>query len=229
LPLIGDRVDPLVRTVLVVGGSFDPPHKAHVHLPLLAARYLETKLDEPKGVWLLYVPAARSPFKQEQPSATDAQRVEMLTLATGHLPRAAVWTDELDRAARAGGGASYTVDTLRRLREWLDTHGGEDVRLRLLIGADQAAAFDRWREAQAVVALAEPLVMARQGGDSQKFSAALGDWSRRLLPAPTMDVSSTAVRAAVAVGDRPALTKLLDPAVMKVIDRDGLYQPPGNA
>ncbi|MFT3684076.1 MAG: nicotinate-nicotinamide nucleotide adenylyltransferase [Phycisphaerales bacterium] len=228
LPTIGEggRVDPSVRTVLVVGGSFDPPHKAHVHLPLMAARHLEARLDEPRGVWLLYVPAARSPFKKDGPRATDAQRIEMLTLATGHLPRCAVWTDEIDRAI--GGAPSYTVDTLRRLREWLDAHGGDEVRVRLLVGADQAAALDRWREAEAVVALAEPLVMARAGDDPSRFPQALGDWTRRLLPTPMMDASSTAVRAAAAAGDFAALAKMLDASVLKVIQRDGLYQPSGS-
>ncbi|HZW06641.1 MAG TPA: adenylyltransferase/cytidyltransferase family protein, partial [Phycisphaerales bacterium] len=116
LPMSGDRVDRSVRTVVVYGGSFDPPHKGHVHLPLLAARHLERQLDEEKGVWVLYVPAARSPHKGSGPSATDAQRVEMLSLAVSHLPRFAVWSDELDRSIP--GHPSYTVETLRRLRSW---------------------------------------------------------------------------------------------------------------
>lgn len=241
--MVGGRVDPSVRTLLIVGGSFDPPHKAHVHLPLLAARHLEARLDEPKGVWIVYIPASRSPHKDERPHATDTQRIEMLTLATGHLPRCAVWTDELDRAAfgesgaSGGGGASYTVDTLRRLRTWLDGHGGGDVRLRLLIGADQAAAFDRWREPQAIIALADPLVMQRAGAPAPTLPAGLSDWSRRILPIPTMDISSTAVRGALAAGVKgeadeitaeraAAAAKALDPQVASYIAAHGLYRPP---
>lgn len=237
----GSRVDSSLRTLLLFGGSFDPPHKGHVNLPLLAVRHLERMLDEEKGVWVLFLPAARSPHKNFAPAATDAQRIEMLTLATAHLPRCAIWTDEIDRARP--GEPSYTVDTLRRLREWLDDHGGDEVRLRLLIGADQAAALDRWREPETIVALAEPLVMARtdpnrpdlcrdQEADRTPdppnalptFPASLGDWSRRLLPIPKLDVSSTAVRAAIASSDAAALKRTLDAPVADYIKANGLYR-----
>ena len=226
--MTGGRVDRSIQTVLLCGGSFDPPHKGHVHLPLLAARHIEQRLDQPRGVWLVYVPAGRSPHKSAQPEATDAQRLAMLTLATEHLPRCAVWTDEIDRAAAAPGRPSYTVDTVRRLRSWLDDHGGDEVRLRLLIGADQAAAFDRWREPEAIIALAEPLVMARPGGTDgpSVFPASLGDWSRRLLPIPTLDVSSTAVREAVHAGDAAVVKRSLDPRVADYIEGEGLYRAP---
>lgn len=222
LPMRGSRVDSSLRTLLLFGGSFDPPHKGHVNLPLLAVRHLERMLDEEKGVWVLFLPAARSPHKNSAPAATDAQRIEMLTLATAHLPRCAIWTDEIDRARP--GEPSYTVDTLRRLREWLDDHGGDEVRLRLLIGADQAAALDRWREPEAIVALAEPLVMAREVGGAAVFPAALGEWSRRLLPIPKLDISSTAARAAIASGDAAAIKRTLDAPVADYIKANGLYR-----
>ena len=57
------------------------------------------------------------------------------------IPRAGVWTDEIDRARDASGsGASYSVDTLSRARRWLDEQGLSGCMLRLLIGADQAVA-----------------------------------------------------------------------------------------
>ncbi len=221
----GDRVDPSVRTLLLFGGSFDPPHKGHVSLPLLAARHMERLLDEERGVWVLYVPAARSPHKAAAPTATDAQRLEMLSLATSHLPRCAVWTDEIDRAT--GGAPSFTVDTLRRLRSWLDDHGGEEVGLRLLIGADQAAALGRWREPEAVVSLADPLVMARDAesdAPAPQMPIGLGDWTRRMLPTGKLEASSSRVRAALAAGDAGAVKRMLDAPVAAFIEREGLYR-----
>lgn len=223
LPETAGRIDPSIKTLLLFGGSFDPPHKGHVNLPLMAARHLEAALDEPKGVWIVYIPAARSPHKSVQPRASDAQRVEMLSLATAHLPRCAVWTDEIDRAAHSPGTPSYTIDTLKRLRASLDQRAGEDIRLRLLIGADQAAALERWREPLAISALAEPLVMARPGTDAGSFPASLGEWSRRLLPIPTLEASSTAVRDAIAASDSTAIKRLLDPQVAAYIASSGLY------
>lgn len=222
LPTVGGRIDQSIKTLLLFGGSFDPPHKGHVHLPLLAVRHLERALDEEKGVWLLYIPAARSPHKETRPTATDAQRIAMLALATEHLPRCTIWTDEIDRAR--SGSPSYTIDTIRRLRSWLDVNGGDEVRIRLLIGADQAAALDRWRDPQAIINLAEPLVMSRPGAPKpSELPQSLGPWDRRVLPIPTLESSSTAVRAAIAARDDAAIKRLLDPQVAAYIAGEGLY------
>ncbi len=164
--------------VLLFGGSFDPPHRGHVE-PAVAAR------DHALGVgaWLVYVPAARSPHKATAPAAADAHRVAMLRLIAADIPRAAVWTDELDRAAASASAASatsaasavsavsavsdaaltaqpepqYWVDTLRRAR----AAAGSAATLAFLIGADQAVAFHRWREPRRMLTLARPVVVLR--------------------------------------------------------------------
>jgi nicotinate-nucleotide adenylyltransferase len=92
--------------VLLCGGVFDPPHKAHVEIP----RRVRDELFG-RGAWLVYVPAAKSPHKLDGPVASDEERVEMLRLATARVARCAIWTDEnrprregefLDRHAAAG-------------------------------------------------------------------------------------------------------------------------------
>ena len=161
-------------TVVVFGGSFDPPHRWHVRGPRAALERAGLG-----GALLLYVPAARSPHKAQGPLASDEDRVAMLRLALGgRLGRGpgrgagltAVWTDELDRARaaermRGGSGSatasapkpSYMIDTVERLRRLV----GRDVNVRLLIGADQAAQFHRWKRARALFRTARPLVMPR--------------------------------------------------------------------
>ncbi|HZW06510.1 MAG TPA: hypothetical protein VFF65_05255, partial [Phycisphaerales bacterium] len=95
---------------------------------------------------------------------------------------------------------------------------------RLLIGADQAVALARWREPEAVVSLAEPLVMARGAEDAAPvFPVHLGNWSRRMLPTPKLDASSTAVREGLATGDEAALRRLLDARVLEYIRSNGVY------
>ncbi len=135
-------------SVLVFGGSFDPPHNAHVALPPIVR-------DAVGCDWLLYVPAARSPLKETQSGATGEERLAMVRRAVAGIDRASVTDLELQR-----GGVSYTVDTLRQLREAL----GFDVTLRLLIGADQALDFHRWREAETILKRGEPVVMMRGDG-----------------------------------------------------------------
>ena len=228
LPMIGDRVDPAVDTVILFGGSFDPPHKAHIHLPLVVRQQIERTLEG--EAWLLLVPAARSPHKQGPPRATDAQRLEMLNLAAGHLPRTGVWTDELDRPS-----PSFTIDTVQRLRRWLDEHSGENVTIRLLIGADQAAEFHRWREPRAILALARPLVLLREKASDQssllqQLEAAafwtadeLNQWGAGVVPVGLLPVSSTDVRDAFGSAGEETLKRSLDTRVLAYIRAHGLY------
>jgi nicotinic acid mononucleotide adenylyltransferase len=120
-------------------------------------------------------------------------------------PMGVIWTDEIDRARwlseRGVDAPSYMIDTIRRLR----TLVGQSITLRLLIGADQAIQFDRWRDHRALARLAEPLVMLRPPHASP---AALLDelasrgmrapqlvaWARRIVPEVAWDTSATRVR-----------------------------------
>jgi nicotinate-nucleotide adenylyltransferase len=219
-----------VETVVVFGGSFDPPHFYHTLAPLSITMRLFGD-----GGWLLYVPAARSPLKPSGPVASDAQRVAMLKLALDIPGRRSIWTDEIDRARwqrrRGGESASYTVDTLRRLRSTLP----KGVKLRLLIGGDQAAEFHRWKNCRAVIRLAEPLVMAREGVEtvSQLYQCLRSDfwtreeraaWCRRMAPNFPMPASSTAVRERIPSAPRdPEQWEIVTTPVAEYIIRHQLY------
>lgn len=217
---------PDCRCIIVAGGTFDPVHLAHTSLAQ-AARSGAHLAD----ACLLFVPASRSPFKADSPRAGDEDRVAMLKLALANVPRALIWTDELDRA-RNSNAPSYTVETLERLRNVL----APDIALRLLIGADQAASFHKWREPRKVLSLALPLVMLR-GSDSSTLLNSLrvaGFWTKReletwasaVVPTPLSPISSTLVRDLLAAQNPTAeaeLTSCLDPAVLKYIRSRRLY------
>jgi cytidyltransferase-like protein len=85
------------------GGSFDPPHQAH--LALARAALAQLGLDS-----LLWLPAGR-PWQKARELAPDADRLAMLRLLVAGEPRFAIDERELQRA-----GPSYTIDTLRELR-----------------------------------------------------------------------------------------------------------------
>lgn len=206
--------------VLLYGGVFDPPHRAHTGLPALV------RDAAMPGAWLVYVPASRSPFKAAPPTP-DADRLAMLRIATEPLPRAAVWTDELDRTRP--GEPSYWIETLIRARRALGSGAG----LRFLIGADQALGFHRWREPRRILELAEPLVMLRSPAEHANALAdglrSAGFWSdheidrwlERIVPVPVLDISATAIRAKLAAGG--CEVPELDPAVLDYIRGAGLY------
>jgi nicotinate-nucleotide adenylyltransferase len=206
------------RRVVIFGGSFDPPHRAHVELPRLVMTHVQAQA-------VAYVPSAVSPLKV--PSVTPAEhRLAMLRLALNEQAWATVLTDELDRAAAAPPGApSYTVDTLEALQQrWPDTQ------MRLLIGADQLRQFDRWRSYRRVIELAEPVVMVRPPHTPESLLASLPkaagfdveQWRPRLVPTPLIDVSSTWIRQCVR--DGLSIEAFVAPAVARYIREHGLYR-----
>lgn len=208
--------------IVLVGGTFDPPHAAHIRLAVQA------RDRAAPAAWLLFVPAARSPHKPP-PAASDEDRVAMLRLALHDVPKAVLWTDEIDRAAADPGQPSYTVETLARL---LTQAPGA---VRLLMGSDQAVSFHRWHEPRRILHLAQPLVLLRAPHESPagllaalattgEWSAAdLERWKGWIAPVPPMAASSTDVRAALTAGASPR--GLLDPGVERYIREHGLYPP----
>ncbi|MCC6678231.1 MAG: nicotinate-nicotinamide nucleotide adenylyltransferase [Phycisphaerales bacterium] len=231
------RLPPGIRTLLLFGGSFDPPHFYHTLVPLS----ILNRLYGPAG-HLVYIPAAQSPLKRAGPVAADHHRLAMLKLALEPPGRSSsiysIWTDELDRAARAHSPRpSYTIDSLRRLRRIIRP----SIKLRLLIGADQAAAFHLWKDHRAILRLAEPLILARDPittvadlyqslDDSAWTRAERAAWCTRMAPNVPMPAASTALRAAIASAPpraadwarRPPLD-VLHPAVARYIINHKLY------
>lgn len=209
------------KGVLLVGGTFDPPHRAHVEL---ARRARDRRCA---GAGLVFVPAARSPHKSSGPLASDSERVAMLEFAIERVEHAGVWTDEVDRAV--SGEPSYWVDTLERARMLVG-----DAWLGFVIGADQAVAFDRWREARRILELAEPVVLLREPwGSADALLDAMRDawsdaelerWASWCVDVGTIDVSATEIRAMLRDDRESArLESVLSPGVLGFIRERGLY------
>lgn len=212
---------PLARKRIgLLGGTFDPIHVGHLALARAAQQALP--LDEVR-----FLPTGHS--WQKQGAATAAgHRLAMTRLAVGDTPGWTVDTREIDRA-----GATYTVDTLRELREEL----GPEPALVLLLGSDQMrnlATWHRYRELlrHAHIAatqrgphrLAEfdprvEVLVATHGCDALPDAPAGAIVFFRMPPVP---VSATGLREALARGERPA--ELLPAPVLDYIDRHHLYQ-----
>jgi nicotinate-nucleotide adenylyltransferase len=223
-----------LRTIVVYGGSFDPPHFYHTVGPLS----IIPRLFGPAG-WLLYIPAARNPHKPGGPHASDAHRLAMLNVALDLPGQRSIWTDEIDRATwhaqRGTTSPSYTIDTLKRLRSILPA----SITLRLLIGSDQVTTFHKWKEPRQIVSLAEPLIMPREPNAlvSSIYSSLDGefwsrqekaDWCRRIAPSFPMPSASTDLRSAIpgaparaAAWERRApLRDVITPVAQYIIDHN---------
>ncbi len=196
----------------ILGGSFDPPHLGHLHA---ARRAREAFALE----HVVFVPAARPPHKLARALAGARERLEMLALLLEGEPDISVWGVELVRR-----GPSYTVDTLRALRALVPTPAA----LFLILGEDNLPDFPRWRAAEEILALAQPIVVHRSGAEpvAEVAPAGLSSLARtRLalgrLACPALDLSSTEIRAELGRGaDGPGR---LPPRLLEYIRAHGLY------
>ena len=186
-----------------LGGTFNPPHVAH----LIVAHEVRDALALDQVV---LVPTASHPFKGEA-AASPRDRAAMAELAVAGDPALSADRLEIQR-----GGTSYTVDTLRALRE-----REPDTEWHLIIGRDNLAELDRWREVEALPELAHVVVIARGGEPAAPRLPFEG--RSTFVPVPRLEISSTAVRRRLAEGR--SIRYWVPPAVEAYIRQHALYAP----
>jgi nicotinate-nucleotide adenylyltransferase len=183
------------------GGSFDPVHLGH--LLVAQAAMEELVLDR-----LFFIPAAQSPFKPESKPAPASIRLQLLRLALAGKTNCEIDEQEIRR-----GGVSYTVETLRDY-----TRRFPRAELFYLIGADNAAKLNEWREANALAKLAEFVAIPRPGGMAANFPP---PFRGRTLKGFPLGVSSSEIRARVKAG--LPIDQFVPPAVAEAIHGGRLY------
>lgn len=194
------------RRIGLFGGSFNPPHLAHLALARTARETLA--LDE-----LRWIPAGAPWQKPAGELAPAHHRLAMVRLLVGDEPGFIVDEREIRR-----GGPSYTVDTLRELRA--EQAGAE---LFLILGQDQYARIDTWRDAAQWRPWVSFAVAARDGQAPQPPAGWDGGNHRRVvLPLPDHPISATHLRALARAGDD--LAALAGPDVARYIDQHRLYR-----
>lgn len=161
---------------------------------------------------VLWVPAGAPPHKRNVSLTPASTRLEMVRAAATADPRFEVSTLELERS-----GPSYTVDTVRALRA-----AHPSAELFLILGADQLAALDTWREPEEIVRHVRLAVMDRDGASAARAARDQPAASDAVVvPVRRIDVSSTELRARV--GNGLEIRELVPPAVRTIIERERLY------
>ncbi|MCD7896234.1 MAG: nicotinate (nicotinamide) nucleotide adenylyltransferase [Planctomycetaceae bacterium] len=199
----------------ILGGSFNPPHRAHLKLA-------ETVLDLGLVDRVCFIPTSIPPHKVIQYRTSPEMRLAMTRLLAGDDPRLSVDPIELSRS-----GPSYSLDTVRELMG-----RNPDNRYRLIIGSDMAKSFSSWLGYKDLLRLAPPLVAERPddriAGDDD-FPVLTPDEQAVMasgrFPMPLMAVNSTLVRTLLQDGaDDAALLPYLTEAVLGYIRKHGLYR-----
>jgi nicotinate-nucleotide adenylyltransferase len=195
-------VDPLKRLGLF-GGTFDPPHNAHLALARAAADAFQ--LDA-----LHWIPAGQ-PWQKARTITDAVHREAMVRAAIEGEMRFVLNRIETERA-----GPSFTLDTVRALRL---QHAKAE--LFLVIGADQYAGLHTWRDWQELLGLVT-LAVANRPGPMPAVDAEVLRTPHRVVPLPMLDISATDIRARVAHG--LPIDMLVPPAVARYIEINALYR-----
>lgn len=193
------------------GGTFDPVHLGHLILA-------ETCREQVRLDRVIFIPAGLPPHKQGREFTPGNARAEMLEFAIAGHPEFSVDRSEIKRS-----GPSYTVETLRSLRQ---EH--PDDELFLLMGADSLAEFPLWKEPREIATLAS-LIVVNRGSQAppdltslipQLGEAAVG--RIQVVTMPGIDISASDIRRRAQ--DGRSLRYLVPRAVERYILEQHLYQ-----
>ncbi len=203
------------KRIGVMGGTFDPIHTGHL---LAAQEALEQfNLDE-----VVFVPAAASPFKQDEAVSDAEHRYLMAAIATAANPAFRVSRVEMERPA-----PSFTIDTMRLLKRAYGTRS----EMYFIAGADTVLELGGWKEPEALLELCTLIAINRPGDRVEAIRKSLTPKERkrfadhpRIVPMdmPGMEISSTDIRRRVREG-KPLLYLVPD-AVGAYILKNGLYR-----
>jgi nicotinate-nucleotide adenylyltransferase len=153
----------VTRRIGLLGGSFNPAHRAHRRMSLAAMDALG--LDE---VWWLVSPG--NPLKDK---AKDmAPYAARLASARVMARRSRIRVSDFEAQA----GTRYTIDTLKALMRRFPGH-----RFIWLMGEDTVAQFHQWRRWRDLVRMVPIAVLSRPGYDDDARAARAMGWLRQFV------------------------------------------------
>lgn len=196
--------------IAIFGGSFNPPHKGHLHSAKCVSNQLNPDL-------FLIIPDYQPPHKElAVGSPSPEQRLELCRYNFESVENVTISDIEIDR-----GGKSYTVDTLKQL-----LHMYPDSEFYLLVGTDMFLNITQWYEVKfllqhcVIVAFQRcldelPYLQAKAKDLEQRFGARI-----EIVQTVPFPASSTEVRSKLASASG---VDLLEDAVYSYIVKNKLY------
>jgi nicotinate-nucleotide adenylyltransferase len=190
----------------ILGGTFDPPHLAHLALAQAGIDHLE--LDE-----VIFMPVSKNPLKHK-PIASAKQRFAMTEILLENQTRMAVSNLEMVR-----GGPSYAVDSMAELQ------AAQPADYWFLIGADALKDLKQWKNpdrllklCRLAVAIRPPLIEAEvRARMPEEFKDKID-----LIHMEAMDIASFEIRDRLA--RHKPLGNMIPEPVLEYIRQNDLYR-----
>ena len=188
----------------IMGGSFDPPHKAHLEIANAACEAL--------GLYeIFFIPAFTAPLKPNPHIASFDDRLEMLKIALKKFGK----KYRILEIEKERGGISYSVDTVKLLRGKI-----KDAQFFWIIGTDQLLSLHKWHNIEELAKLASFAVAKR--GNEKMENHNLPHYAKiEVVPFEPMEVSSTEIRENLKKGNFE--NDFVDENVLNYIKEKKLY------
>lgn len=141
---------PKMPTLILYGGSFDPPHQGHIDSAQAAAKRFPNALvivapaPEPAGIAGVH----------KKPTASFEHRINMCQVAFQNLAKKA--TLEVSDIETRLSQPNFTLNTLKAIAK-----SNPGNRLFLLIGQDQLRGFDCWQKPKTILSMCNLIVATR--------------------------------------------------------------------
>lgn len=176
----------------IFGGSFNPIHIGH--LIVAEEVFQQRKLSK-----ILFIPTGISPHKESGGLIDAFHRYEMVKQAIDDNEHFEVSDIEIKRS-----GKSYTIDTLKILREAY----GPEHNLYLILGTDMINEINTWKDIETLSDLCHFIVVNRfpitLNSEMIKKSAISGEKKAEIeelmVQIPSLDISSTEIRKKLSKG-----------------------------
>jgi nicotinate-nucleotide adenylyltransferase len=186
----------------IFGGTFDPPHKAHIAIAEQAKKQFLLN-----GV--IFVPAYIPPHKLLKTSTNASQRLAMVKLAIGRKAGYKVSALELRR-----GGISFTIDTLRAFHKRFPR-----TEIVLILGADNLSQFRYWKAPDEILKLANLAIYRRKGFDKALKNTHI---TFEIVEGRLLQISSTELRRRIQ--HELPVSQYISKQVLAYIKKHSLYR-----
>ena len=195
--------------IVIFGGTFNPPTRAHLDIATEALYYLDAEK-------VLFVPV--SDLYKKDDVEISYHRVNMLNLAIGNFRRLEIDFTEVDAVK-----LTYTYETVEKIKSQY-----QDKELFLLIGADNLEDFKNWKNQRSIMENCSSSAVNRNNSSIDEIiesNEILTEFKDKIIEAPIEEIgiSSTEVRNRIASGELEGLENLVDKEVIDYIIENKLY------
>ena len=130
----------------ILGGTFDPPHKGHLHISKLVIKKLYLKT-------LYWAITKQNPLKKTTPHNNENKRKTLCRqLTKGEKKIKLLNTSDIKNS-------NLTINTLQRIKKKIN----KKTNLFFIIGADNLVQLHQWKEYKKIFSLCTVVVMNRIG------------------------------------------------------------------